>query len=121
MELKKIVSDHVKPANEGDIISLKIYYKNKKLKNLFIRNKSAIKEVSDRHHVVYLYSCNQEGCNSSKYIGYTTCTVAERFRMHTQTGSIKNNLVNFHSETRVARKQLTDCVTILFTGSSVGN
>ena len=101
--LKKIVSDHVKPVDERDNIILRIYYKTKKLKLLFIHNKTANKDISDTHRVVYQYSCHREGCNSSKYIGYTTCTVGERFRMHTQNGSIKNHLSACHDITRVSK------------------
>ena len=119
-ELTKIVYEHVKPVNNDNSINLRIYYKNKKLKHLFIRNKSTFKECSDKHHVVYQYCCNKEGCNSSTYIGYTTCTVGERFRMHTQNGSIRNHLINVHGETRIVKKQLTECVKILYSNNSVG-
>ena len=114
------MSNNVKPVDVNDTVSLRIYYKNKKLKNLFIRNKTSSSEISDRHHVVYLYSCNREGCSSSTYIGYTTCTVAERFRMHTQNGSIKNHLMECHGENRTPKKQLIECVSILFTSNSLG-
>ena len=119
-EFSKIVYDHVKPVENNSSINLRIYYRNKKLKHLFIRNKSASKECSSRHHVVYQYSCNKVGCNSSKYIGYTTCTIGERFRMHTQNGSIRNHLINVHGETRIVKKHLTDCVKILYSNNSVG-
>ena len=112
--------NNVKPVNPNDTVSLRIYYRNKKLKNLFIRNKSSSAEISDKHHVVYLYTCNQEGCNSSKYIGYTTCTVGERFRMHTQNGSIKNHFLEVHNVVRLPKKQLIECVSILSSNSSLG-
>ena len=77
--------------------------------------------VSSRHHVVYSYSCNIDGCNSSQnYIGYTTCTVDERFRMHTQAGSIKRHLNTAHGINRVTKKDLISNVKILESCSNKG-
>ena len=53
---------------------LKIYYKNKKVRSLFIRNNP---HVTSENHVVYQYTCAKEWCqpNHQSYIGYTTTTV----------------------------------------------
>ena len=40
--------------------------------------------------------------------------------MHTQTGSIKNHIRDFHGEARVTRQQLTECVKVLCMNNSVG-
>ena len=121
-QLTSIISKYVQPADDNHQINLRIYYKNKKLKNLFIRNKPRLdSNVSDRHHVVYLYTCNQRGCNSSQtYVGYTTCTIDERFRMHAQTGSIKKHLVEKHSMNRVAKNDLIKSTSVLKSCHSKG-
>ena len=121
-QLKQIVTKNVKVVSDEDRINLLIYYKNKKLRNLFIKNKiSSSKEISDHHHVVYAYSCNLDGCNSNhKYVGYTTCTVDERFRMHTQAGSIKKHLTDVHNINRVSKKDLISCTKILKSCASKG-
>lgn len=121
-QLKTIIEKNVQPVDDNHHISLRIYYKNKKLHNLFIRNKPiSTNEVSDRHHVVYLYECKQAGCNAKHtYIGYTTCTVGERFRSHTQTGSIKKHLVETHGITRIPKSDLLQTTKVLKTCNSVG-
>ena len=121
-QLSNIISKYVKPNNEDQEINLRIYYKNKKLKNLLIRNRASNNtEVSNRHHVVYQYKCNQAGCNSSQtYVGYTTCTIDERFRMHAQTGSIKRHLVENHGVERVVKNEIIKCTNILGSCNSKG-
>jgi len=115
--LKKIVNNNVKVANDNDQLKLLIYYRGKKLRSLFIRNKqtSQAMDVANRHHVVYQYTCNRDGCNTTNttYIGYTACSIWERFKMHTQAGSIKRHLLEKHDIVRVARRELVDDVTIL--------
>ena len=64
--------------------------------------------------MVYAYSCTLGGCNSSsKYIGYTTCTVDERFGMHAQNGSIKKHLIEVHNITRTSKNDLIACTKVL--------
>lgn len=118
-QLKNIVAKHVKPVKEEEIVELCIYYKNKKLKNLFIHNKDKSPSDSSRHHVVYKYTCNKGGCNSSinqkVYIGYTTCALEERFRMHAQTGSIKEHLRTVHNINRIPKSDLLESTIVLRT------
>ena len=66
-----------------------------------------------QHHVVYRYTCNKPGCKSTSYAGYTTCTLGERFRIHTQNGSIIKHLHNVHKGTRVTREELLRDVTVV--------
>ena len=117
-QLRTIVDKDIKPTNEDHKIELVIYYKTRKLKELFVKNKSeAPKSTANRHHVVYAFSCTLGGCNSSsKYIGYTTCTVDERFRNHAQNGSIRKHLVDIHGMTRTPKNDLISSTKIL--GSS---
>ena len=71
--------------------------------------------IADRHHVVYQYICPRDGCNSTQsYIGYTTSSVANRFRMRTQNcSSIKNHAKNTHNLNKVTSVELLECVKIL--------
>lgn len=121
-QLEQIVQRNIHPVTPTDEIKLIIYYKNRKLKDLFIRNKPRIQQVntSDRHHVVYEYSCTRDGCSSApkRYVGYTEATIWERFGMHTQTGSIKKHLVEEHEVNRIPRRDLIKDVKILRTCSS---
>lgn len=121
-QLTTIISKYIKPADDDHQICLTIYYKNKKLKNLLIRNKKRLdSDAPNRHHVVYLYTCNQEGCNSSQtYVGYTTCTIDERFRMHAQTGSIKKHLMEKHGLRKVSKSDLTQSTSVLKSCDSKG-
>jgi len=114
--LKNIIDDNVTAVHDNDKVSLIIYYRNKKLKNLLISNKpKSTSNIADRHHVVYQYTCSLDGCNAvnSSYVGYTTCTIWERFKMHAQNGSILKHLSEQHAIPKPTRKQLVDNVKIL--------
>ena len=114
-QLTNIIDKHVQPIDENHKIKLQIYYRNKKLKNLFIKNKGRDgNDVRDQHHVVYQYTCNQSGCNSSQsYIGYTSCTIDDRFRMHAQSGSIKKHLMEHHKMKRITKNDLIASTRVL--------
>ena len=121
-QLSTLIDKNVKPTNEDDKLKLIVYYKTRKLRELFIRNKPiSSKSIANRHHVVYAYSCNLEGCNASpKYIGYTTCTVDERFKMHAQNGSIKKHLVENHGMIRTPKNDLVSSTKILGSSNNKG-
>ena len=119
-KLHSLIDNHVKPVNTNYKINLFIYYKNLKLQNLFIRNKRSSLEVSGQHHVVYSFKCTEQGCNSlQNYIGYTTCTVGERFGMHAQTGSIKRHLNEKHN-IRLNKNEMICNVEILGKNNNFG-
>jgi len=115
--LQNIFSKNVSPATDRTDISLRIYYKNRKLQNLFIRNRPKLDTPTiERSHVVYQYTCDQDGCNSSKtYIGYTTCTLSDRFRMHAQQGSIKKHLQQAHQFQKIPKQMILAPTKILAT------
>ena len=116
-QLKEILNKNVSPANTDSKIKLTIYYKNRKLSNLFILNNTHRKEqsVADQHHCVYQYVCNRDGCNAAQtYIGFTTCSIATRFRYHTQnSSSIKKHLKGVHNIDKVATADLIPNVSIV--------
>ena len=121
-QLTNIIKKYIQPTDEDHQVKLQIYYKNKKIKHLFIRNR-VIQEndVRNRDHVVYQYTCNQGGCNSTQsYVGYTTCTIDDRFRMHTQTGSIKKHLMEQHGIRRIAKNDLIASTNVLRSCCSKG-
>jgi len=113
--LQQIISKSIVPARKEDTINLRIYYKCKKVHNLLITNRPITpRSVPERHHVVYQYNCSQVGCNSnSTYIGYTTCSLADRFRNHSYNGSIRRHLIDHHSVQRVQAVNLLNNVKVL--------
>ena len=56
-QLIKIVKEHVEPCDENSRINLTIFYRARKLGQLFIRNKlyNGKIDIAERHHVVYQY------------------------------------------------------------------
>jgi len=113
--IKSIISDNIKPAIDGTNVKLIIYYRNRKLKDLIIKNRPHTNsELADRHGVVYQYYCSNVGCHPfQSYIGYTTCTLSDRFRMHAVNGSIKKHLVECHNYSRVTKAELLNSIKIL--------
>ena len=77
--LQDIITNNIKPVNNQKI-ELMIYYKNKKLSNLLIRNNPH--KDSEEHHVVYQYECPSGECEPPQtYIGYTTTTLKQRMHL----------------------------------------
>ena len=115
-KLKKLIEENVKPIEDNSVIRLYIYYKNKKLKNLVIKNK--YHKQNEEFNVVYQYTCPREECNSSEtYIGYTETTLTERIRNHGQHGSIIKHQRETHDVNKVKTKELMESVKVLMRGS----
>ena len=89
--LRKVVNKHVKPlANVR--MKLLIYYKNRTVANLFVRNNPHRLNPEQRSNVVYRYTCKAEECHASEiYIGQTTTSLKQKMTTHTQKESIKNH------------------------------
>ena len=68
--LNNIVYKNVTSKDTDKKLKLMIYYKNRKLRQLFIKNN--VTSTKEDNNVVYQYTCSYAGCHSSKYIGYTT-------------------------------------------------
>ena len=111
-QLQKIIADNVKSTNKNCKVQLQIYYRNRKLKSLLIRNNNnGNKSIGESNHVVYKFTCTKDGCNSTKcYIGYTTCSLAERFRTHQ---SVRKHLLDIHNQSRVPTSHLLESVSVL--------
>lgn len=113
--LKKMIGDCVHPTDPQSRLSLHIYYKNRKLSQLFIKNNQHEKEI---FNVVYQYTCNNDRCQPSQsYIGYTTSTLRQRMTFHAQNCSIKlhNNTVH---DFKATTKQLLESTIVLTKCSS---
>lgn len=112
--LTKIIQTHVLPGSPDLQVKLNIYYRAMRLSNLLIKNKVCREtDPVKQHHVVYRYTCNQAGCNSTTYVGYTTCTLQERFRTHAQNGSIISHQRETHNRSRVPRDELLKDVKVV--------
>jgi DNA-binding HxlR family transcriptional regulator len=110
--LQDIVTRNIISRNDNERVKLHIYYRNRKLKSLVIRNNPH--KPADAFNVVYQYTCEHEECNSSStYIGYTEATLTERLRNHTQHGSIIKHLREKHGIRKMATKDLVKSVTVL--------
>ena len=87
------------------------------MKSLYIKNNiHNNKEIASEHHVVYQYTCNRGDCNVThpSYIGYTTCSINNRFKMHTQnSSSIKKHLQELHNINTIKTADLIPHVKIL--------
>ena len=107
--LKKIVQSHINPTINAKI-QLSIYYKNRKLSNLPIRNKLFTDESNS--HVVYKYVC--EECQPSNfYIGYTTTTLKQCALAYTQKGSIKTHNKDSHDK-KIKTSDIIPSMKIIF-------
>jgi len=109
-EITNIVKTNIVTTNNRKL-QFNNYYKNKKLKSLFIRNKC--NKPDQPFNVVYEYACEEGQCNSAqtKYIGHTTTTIKERFKQHT---AIKKHYQQVHG-TNITGSQMQTNVTILAT------
>ena len=114
--LNKIIASNVKPT-EGREVKLHIYYKNRTLQNLLIKNNPHKSE--EESHVVYKYVCPHEECQLLNiYIGYTTNPLKKRMTTHAQNGSIISHHVERHGE-RVPTRGLLEATEVIFRASEV--
>jgi hypothetical protein len=90
-QLRKIVRKNLKSAKD---LRTTIYYKNRKLKNLLIRN--APDSNNDKETtacVVYQFTCPEINCSidNQTYIGYTTNMLKDRLKQHNYKGAIRSH------------------------------
>jgi hypothetical protein len=114
--LKAIIKKWVKP-NENTTLKTTIFYKNRKLKQLLIKNSSTKSNLlKDQSNVVYSYQCNA-GCNANKYIGYTTNTLETRMKQHSYSGAIRKHHEDEHN-VRIKYGEIITNTSILQRSSS---
>jgi hypothetical protein len=104
-QLTEIVKKNVKITEPNKRIKLMIYYKNKKLKNLLIKN--SVKKFTpeaETSYIVYQYQCPNSRCQAGEnYIGYSTNRLRERTQQHQYKGAIKD-----HHQTKHGNKPSHD-------------
>ena len=94
-ELQTIIKRNIKPTASSSSVNLRIYYKNKKLKDLLIKNN--MNPSKEQYNVIYKYNCNEVQCTTAQaaYIGHTTTTLKERMKQH---ASIKKHHPEVHNQ-----------------------
>ena len=107
--LRKIIIDNIQPKNNRTL-NLVIYYKARKVSNLFITNN--VHKDNSVSHVVYQYKCDMDRCQPSNYIGYTETTLKQRMTTHAQNGSIKTHNITEHGR-KLKAQQLVSSTEIL--------
>ena len=107
-EIKKILSTNLQTDNNKDL-KLLIYYKNRKLKSLFIKNNP--NKPSEQFHVIYQYTCDEVQCTDAQacYIGHTTVTLKERFKQH---ASVKKHFQSTHGRNITGSEMLKNVKVI---------
>ena len=107
--MRKIIYRDVLPTQPDTKLKFRIYYKNKKIKNLFIKNN--IHKPFEVSSVVYQYNCDQATCMVDKisYISHTTTTIKERFK---QQAYIKKHSIMVH-ELNETGQEMTPNVTLI--------
>ena len=108
-ELTTIINSNIETTNEAKP-KFNIYYKSRKVKNLFIRNNP--NKPNQPFNVVYQYTCNQGECTTSQstYIRHTRTTIKERFKQH---AAIKKHHQQNHNN--ITGSQMLPHVIILAT------
>ena len=105
--LCNIIKENVKPVDDQKKITLRVFYRGKKLRSLILRNNPHKIEGSKRSHVVYKYKCSRQECQPSNvYVGYTECSLEDRFRNHSQKGSILAHNLDKHQHKITASEML---------------
>ena len=107
--LRRIIRSNVKPTSEAQRINLIIYYKNRKLKNVIIKNNP--NKPTEESNVIYKYSCNVQSCKETDefYVGMTTVTLKERFKQHS---AIKKHFEQTHMR-NITGSQMTRNVSVI--------
>ena len=106
--IQKAIDYNIKEKQDYTIL-LHIYYKNKKVKNMFVKNNQF--KATEQHNVVYEYLCNEGHCSNvrNSYIGHTTTTIKERFKQHS---SIKKHYRESHNR-NITGSEMIQNVNIL--------
>lgn len=115
--LRNIITSNVICKDKDKKLQLTIYYKNKKTRNLVMRNNTNnISKPSKSTNVVYKFTCSHEDCRPQtvSYIGATTTTLSRRLTMHKTRGAIKDHIETVH-RTQITRQILDKNTEVLRT------
>ena len=109
--LKNIIKQNIKCTNENESIKLNIYYKNRKVSNLVMKNSPNTTKLQ-RTNILYKYECNVGDCEPQAYIGYTHTTLSRRITMHLQSGAPLKHSQDFHNST-LNREQMVSSTSVI--------
>ena len=96
--LKKIIQDNVNCKDEKSLkLNLIVYYKNREIKSMLIRNNLTRKKTKrdiDQAYIIYALRCPNDEFIRQKvnnvYTGYTTCTLPRRLSLQLNKGNNKS-------------------------------
>ena len=109
-QIHQIIRKNITCLKAERYVKVIIYYRNRKLRNLFIRNSRKVKEEFD---VVYCYSCNKKQCNGTQsYARYTTTLLSTRMDFHAQQGSIRKHHMETHNK-KITKQEILANITIV--------
>ena len=94
--LREIINNNVSATDPDSVMSLIIFYRNKKTSQLIMKSSSpANSDTLKRHGVVYRILRPANGCNHS-YIGTTTTKLSKRLAVHLQEGNFHHLYMRHH-------------------------
>ena len=104
---------------ENNRLKLVIYYKNRKTRDLVMKNNlgKKVRELA-RTNVIYDIDCQKGDCEhlpkrNRSYSGLTTCTMSRRLTFHLQDGAVQRHHLAVHKE-KVTRKEIEVCTKIRY-------
>ena len=116
--LKDLIRDNV-TMRENNRLKLVIYYKNRKTRDLVMKNNlgNNVRELA-RTNVIYDIDCRKGDCEhlplrNRSYSGLTTCTMSRRLTFHLQDGAVQRHHLAVHKE-KVTRKEIEACTKIRY-------
>ena len=116
--LKDLIRDNV-TMKENNRLKLVIYYKNRKTRDLVMKNNlgNKVRELA-RTNVIYDIDCQKGDCEhlpkrNRSYSGLTTCTMSRRLTFHLQDGAVQRHHLADHKE-KVTRKEIEACTKIRY-------
>ena len=108
--LKDLIAENV-TMKEKNRLKLVIYYKNRKTRDLVMKNNlgNKVRELA-RTNVIYDIRCQKGECDhlpprNSTYSGFTTCTMSRRLTFHLRDGAVQRHCIAKHKE-KVTRKEI---------------
>jgi hypothetical protein len=114
--LHSIIQRNVQCRSEEDKVKVRIYYKNRKVSNLIMKNNSTkTYNKLQSTNVLYKFTCPHEDCklqHNVEYIGMTTTTLSRRLTCHLSSGGPKEHMRGSHLTT-LTRKVLEDNTQII--------
>ena len=94
--LKEIININVSATDSDSVVSLIIFYRNRKTSQLIMKNSPpAESDPLKRHGVVYQILFPANGCNHS-YIGMTATKLSKRLAVDLQAENFHQHYVRHH-------------------------